>query len=454
MSRSIVVLLVILLIDQLDSGMMQPILPLLFTDAESPSLLIDAGAAETQGMLWIAVMGAAYALPAFVMQPIIGQLADKYGRRPLLLASFISSTVAFFVFAAGISLGTVWLLVLGRAIDGFAAGNMLVSQAAIADESDEESRTKYFGYLTAALSLGFVIGPLVGGYVGSPETADWTGPSTAFYLSGALNALAVLGFFFLFKETLKDEDRDEDEDFEVTRSFKNAKEAFDDKKRRPYYLILLCYIAGYTFFTTFYSVVLEEDLEMDATQTGWFFSSLGLGLMIVQLLFVDRFERWFGPRKSLWLAMFTLCGAVVLMGLAQAPWMAYAGIVPFALAAGLVDPMIMSLLSKSTSGSKQGRIQGVRGSVDSAGRTFPPFLAGPIAAAGAANWAVLAGAGVMAIGGVAALRLLAESDDEEGGKDSDSGDDDDRDGDGNKDDDRPPKVVRRQTMSPEAAAES
>ena len=449
MPRSIIVLLVILLIDQLDSGMMQPILPLLFTDAESPSLLIDANVAETQGMLWIAVMGAAYALPAFVMQPIIGQLADKYGRRPLLLASFVSSTIAFFVFAAGISYGMVWLLVLGRAIDGFAAGNMLVSQAAIADESDEESRTKYFGYLTAALSLGFVIGPLAGGYIGSPDTADWTGPATAFYLSGGLNALAVLGFAFLFKETLKDEDRDEEDDFEVSRSFKNAKEAFSDKKRRPYYLILLCYIAGYTFFTTFYSVVLEEDLEMDAQQTGWFFSALGVGLMIVQLLFVDRFEKWFGPRKSLWLAMFTLCGAVVLMGLAQAPWMAYAGIVPFALAAGLVDPMIMSLLSKSAGGSEQGRIQGVRGSVDSAGRTFPPFLAGPIAAGGAANWAVLAGAGVMAIGGVAALRLLSKPDeeDEKDAGDSSGGGDDDTDG------DRQPKVVRRQTMSSEVAGE-
>ena len=421
--------------------MMQPLLPLLFTDAESSELLIPRGDAESMGMIWIAIMGAAYAVPAFVMQPIIGQLADRYGRRPLLIISFVSSTISFFVFALGISLGAVWMLVAGRVIDGFAAGNMLVSQAAVADESDERSRTKYFGYLTATLSLGFVLGPLVGGYVGSPDTADWTGPATAFYLSGGLSALAVLGFVFLFRETLKDEDRDEGQDFEVAKSFTNAKEAFRDEKRRPYYLILLCYIAGYTFFTTFYSVVLEEDLGMDVTQTGWFFSSMGLGLMLVQLLLVDRFERWFGPRKMLWLAMFGVAGAVLLMGLAQNVWMAYAGIVPFALAAGLIDPMIMSLLSKSASGSEQGRVQGVRGSVDSAGRTFPPFLAGPIAAAGAANWAVIAGAGAMAIGGLLALRLLAEPEADEGEDQA------------NDDGGKPPKVARKQTMDPESVGE-
>ncbi len=446
MPRSLIILLVILIIDQVNSGMMQPILPLLFTDPESPALMIGKADAETTGMILIAVMGAAYAVPAFFMQPIIGQLADRYGRRPLLIASFVSSTLSFFVFAAGISLGMVWLVIVGRVIDGLAAGNMLVAQASVADVSEEESRTQYFGFLTAALSLGFVVGPSLGGYLGSPETGDWAGPATAFYVSGAANAIIVIAFAFLFKETLKDKDRSEGEGFELARSFKNSKEAFQDKSRRPYYLILLCYIAGYTFFTTFYSVVLEEDLEMDAQQTGYFFSALGLALMVVQLLLVKRFEDWFGPRKSLWLAMFTVGGAVLLMGLAQEPWMAYAGIIPFALAAGLIDPMIMSLLSKSASNSEQGRIQGVRGSVDSLGRTFPPFLAGPLAAAGAANWAVLAGAGVMVVGGVAALRLLAETD-QDGQDDPEQRDSGDGDDDG-------PRVVRKQGLSPEPACDS
>ena len=434
MSRSIIILLVILFIDQLDSGMMQPIFPQLFTDPDSAELMLDSEGAETKGMLLVALLGAAFALPAFFVQPIIGQLSDRYGRRWLLIISFASSTASFLLFGLGITVGAVWVLVVARAIDGLAAGNLLVAQAAIADSSDEESRTQYFGYFTATLSLGFVFGPLLGGYLGDPEAASWTGPSTAFYVSGAMNALATLAFFFTFRETLKEEDRDTEDEFEVGQSFTNAREAFSDKKRRPYYLILLCYIAGYTFFMTFYAVVLEEEMDMDSQQLGWFFAAFGLALMFVQLLLVDRFERWFGPRKSLWLAMFTVAGAVVVLGLASEPWMAYAAILPFALAAGLIDPMIMSLLSKSASEDQQGRVQGVRGSVDSIGRTIPPFLAGPIAAGGAANWAVLTGAGVMALGGVIALKLIGEPDEEEDSTDA-------------------PDVTRKPDTNPEAATE-
>ena len=440
MSRSIVVLLVILFVDQLDSGMMQPIFPQLFTDPESAELMIDAEGAETRGMLLVALLGAAYALPAFFAQPIIGQLSDRYGRRWLLIGSFASSTFSFVLFGLGITMGAVWMLVVARVIDGLAAGNLLVAQGAIADSSDEESRTQYFGYLTAALSLGFVFGPLLGGYLGDPEAASWTGPATAFYVSAAMNAVATIAFYFAFKETLEEDDRDTEDEFKFSRSFTNARDAFTDEKRRPYYLILLCYIAGYTFFMTFYAVVLEEEMDMDSKQLGWFFAALGLALMFVQLLLVDRFERWFGPRKSLWLAMFTVAGAVVALGLASVPWMAYAAIIPFALAAGLIDPMIMSLLSKSASEDQQGRIQGVRGSVDSIGRTVPPFLAGPIAAAGAANWAVLTGAGVMALGGVIALRLIAKPEENEDGEGSEK--------ENNNED--CPDVVRKPDMNPES----
>ena len=224
----------------------------------------------------------------------------------------------------------------------------------MADLSEEGDRTRYFGYFTAALSMGFVFGPLLGGYLGDPEGAAWTGPSTAFYVAGALNALAVLGFVYFFAETLDEDDRDDEGDFAVGQSLANAREAFRDEARRPYYLTLLCYIGGYTFFMTFYAVVLEERLDMDAQQTGWFFSALGLALMLVQLLLVDRLEKWLGPDKLLWAAMFSVAGATAALGLATAPWMAYVAIVPFALASGLIDPMIMSLLSRSAEGRSAG----------------------------------------------------------------------------------------------------
>ena len=406
MPRSLWILLAILLVDQLDAGMMMPIYPQLFTDPESGELLVDPQRAKGFGMLFVALLGAAYALPALVAQPLIGQLADRHGRRPLLIASFVSSTLGFALFAVGIQWEALWLLVVARVVDGVAAGNLLVAQAAVADLSDEGDRTRYFGYFTAALSLGFVVGPLLGGWIGDPDTGTWAGPATAFYVAGALNLVSVIVFALAFRETLDEGNRDREHGFEVMRGLRNARAAFGDERRRPYYLILFAYLAGYTFLMGFLSVVLEERLELEPRGMGHFFAALGMGLMVVQLLVVERVERWFGPRRSLWLALFVAAGATLAMGLAPSLWVAYAAIVPFALAAGTIDPMIMSLLSKSASEERQGRVQGVRGSVDSLARTIPPFLAGPIAAAGAAAWAVYVGAGVMAAGGLMALRLL------------------------------------------------
>ncbi len=294
------------------------------------------------------------------------------------------------------------------------------AQAAVGDLSGEEQRTRYFGFFTAALSLGFVLGPLIGGFLGDPEGASWAGPATAFYTAGGLNLLTTLLFAWLFAETLSDDDRSDDE-FAVGQSLSNARQAFADEERRPYYLVLLLYIAGYTFFTTFYSVVLEDDLEMSTVQIGWFFSAFGLALMAVQLGLVERVEQRVGPSRTLWLALFCAAGGTLIAALAQSAWMAYAALPLFALGAGLVDPLVMSLLSRSTDASSQGRIQGVRGSVDSLGRVGPPFLAGPLAAVGSAVWPVLAGAALMASGGVLALRLLGDADGDDSGQET-SGD--------------------------------
>lgn len=121
-------------------------------------------------------LAAAYAIPAFVLQPVIGQLSDRFGCKPLLLVSFVTSALSYGLFAAGIWWEQFWVIILARVVDGIAAGNVLVAASAIADSSEGEDRTHFFGLFTGALSLGFVLGPLVGGYLGNPEGASWQGP--------------------------------------------------------------------------------------------------------------------------------------------------------------------------------------------------------------------------------------------------------------------------------------
>ena len=318
--------------------------------------------------------------------------------------------MSYAVFAVGVMMESVWVLAGSRVIDGLTAGNVIIGMAALADATDDDERTRYFGYFTAALSLGFVVGPLLGGFLGDPEGPSWTGPATAFWAAAGLNGLVVALFAFLFKETLGDDDRQQGEGLELGRAFSNAHEAATDGSRRTTYLLLLLYVAGYTFYSTFYSVVLEERVGMDTTDVGVYFAVLGLGFMAVQLFVVDPVEKRFGGSRSLGLALAVTAVSVALSALATSAWMAYALIPLFALGNGLVEPLVSSIISRSAGGSAQGRVQGVRGSVDALGRAVPPFVAGPLAAAGSPAWPVLLGAGVIGVGSAVAWVAGAKGD--------------------------------------------
>ena len=429
MRRTLAVLFAALFIDQMDAGMLLPVLPALLTNPESPAFLLSAGPdAKQTGELLIAVLGAAYAVPAFLSQPILGQLADRRGRRPLLLLAFAGSALSYVLFAVGVMAESVWVLVASRAVDGLTAGNVIVGMAALADVTEDDERTRFFGYFTAALSLGFVVGPLLGGFLGDPEGAGWTGPATAFWVAAGLNAVVVGLFALLFKETLDDDDRGADDGFEVGRAFSNARDAARDDGRRATYLLLLFYVAGYTFYSTFYNVVLEDRVGMDTAGVGVYFAVLGLGFMAVQVFVVDRVERRFGDRRALGGALALTAVAVALSALATAPWMAYALIPLFALGNGLIDPLVSSILSRSADGATQGRVQGVRGSVDALGRAAPPFVAGPLAAAGSPVWPVLLGAGFVGGASLVAWLVGAKGNDVMNDDEGSSGGEDSADG--------------------------
>lgn len=123
-----------------------------------------------------------------------------------------------------------------------------MAASAIADRYDDDAHTQAFGCSTAALSLGFVLGPLLGGCIGNPEAGGGRGPGTAFAVDGVLNLGVVAVFWALFSETLEPRHRDRD-GFAMMRSFRNASEALVDRKRRPIYAVLLCFILAYARFS-------------------------------------------------------------------------------------------------------------------------------------------------------------------------------------------------------------
>ncbi|MEI8287816.1 MAG: MFS transporter, partial [Actinomycetes bacterium] len=145
-------------IDMVGFGILIPVFPLLISPG-SPFRVTPESWSFTQGLIMLGWLQAIYPFCTFIASPILGQLSDRHGRRPVLALSIFGTAVGYAIFAIGISTLNIPLLFIGRAIDGLTGGNFAVAQAAVGDISTNENRAKNFGLVGAAFGMGFIIGP-------------------------------------------------------------------------------------------------------------------------------------------------------------------------------------------------------------------------------------------------------------------------------------------------------
>ena len=152
-------ILVTVLLDSIGIGLIFPVMPDLIEDVTGGSL--------SQAALWGGILTAAFALMQFLFGPIMGNLSDRYGRRPILLASLAIMALDYLVMAVA---GTLWLLFAGRLVAGISAATHSTATAFMADISPPDQRAKNFGFIGAAFGVGFVAGPLLGGLLAEIDT--------------------------------------------------------------------------------------------------------------------------------------------------------------------------------------------------------------------------------------------------------------------------------------------
>ena len=322
------ILLLAVFVDRLNFGILLPILPILLADPSSEFFLFGSAERVGLGFVLLGLLRTVYAVSEFLAAPVLGQLSDRYGRKPLLMVALAGSTLSYVLFALGVVLGNIPLLFVSRFADGITGGNVAVSQSALADVTDDEKRTQGFGYYSAALSLGFVFGPLLGGLLSDPSTVGWFTPATPFWLSAILGGANLLLLLFAFPETLA-----EKKDVRLTpgRSIRNVAAAFKDSGRRAAYGTVLFFTLGFAFFTSFFNVFLIQRLGYDQRDIGYFFTALGAGFFLVQTLLVERVRGRFGSVRTLRVVLFGTAATVLLTTFVRTTWQLYALVPLFAL---------------------------------------------------------------------------------------------------------------------------
>ncbi|MCW5909057.1 MAG: MFS transporter [Chitinophagales bacterium] len=358
-------------IDLLGIGIIIPVFaPLII---ENKHGMMPAAMSEATRNFFYGILTATYPFFQFFGAPILGTLADKYGRKKILQFSLFGTLVGYVLFALSIQFSIFWLLFLARAIPGFMGGNISIVTAALADISKPEERAKNFGLIGMAFGLGFILGPFLGGVLSSSDVCRFFDYSTPLWFTALLTTINIYYVKKQFPETFKPGAAGE---VSLFTGINNVRRAFGMVNMRVILLTIFLQSFAFSFFMQFNQVFLIKKFRFDEKQIGLLFGYIGLWIAFTQGVIIRRIANRFAPHQILRVSLFGLAVTILIILLPPEPWMLYL-INPFiAIFQGLTQPNQTSIVSTLTPPENQGEILGMQQSIASLAFTFPPLIAG------------------------------------------------------------------------------
>lgn len=344
-----------LLIDITGWGLIIPVMPKLIEQLTNSNV--------SQAATYGGWLGLAYAFTQFLFAPIVGNLSDKYGRRPILLLSLLGFGMDYILLSFA---PTIWWLFAGRIIAGITGASITTASAYIADISTEKNRAQNFGMIGAAFGVGFILGPVIGGLLGS------FGARVPFMVAAGLCLLNALYGYFILPESLPKEKR---RPFEWARA--NPLGSLLHLRKYPGIgelvgSLILIYIAGHAVQSNWSFFGIER--------FGWTEKMIGISLGVVGLLvgivqggLIRVINPKLGNAKSIYVGLLLYALGFVLFGLATQTWMMFVFLIPYCMG-GIAGPALQSIISGHVPPNEQGQLQGALTSLMSATSIVGPPL--------------------------------------------------------------------------------
>ncbi|PVX45572.1 DHA1 family tetracycline resistance protein-like MFS transporter [Flavobacterium sp. 103] len=345
-----------MLIDITGWGIIIPVIPKLIKELIHGDV---SEAAKYGGWLTFA-----YAITQFMFAPLIGNLSDKFGRRPIILISLFAFSLDYILLAFA---PTITWLFIGRIIAGLTGASISTASAYIADVSTPENRAKNFGMIGVAFGLGFIIGPVIGGVLGH------YGSRIPFYAAAVLCLLNFLYGYFILPESLSKENR---RPLNLKRA--NPIGAFLNLKKHPslyglLFALFLIYVASHAVESN-WSYFTMYKFSWDEKMVGISLGVVGVLVSLVQGGLIRWTSRKFGNEKSIYVGMTLYTIGMFLFAFASESWMMFLFLIPYCLA-GIAGPALRAIISNHVLPSEQGEIQGTIASLMSAATIIgPPIM--------------------------------------------------------------------------------
>jgi DHA1 family tetracycline resistance protein-like MFS transporter len=351
---AVVFILITVTLDMLALGLIAPVLPTL--------VLRFLGGDATSAAKWFGIFGTVFAAMQFFFSPVLGVLSDRFGRRPIVLASNLGLGLDYFVMALAPNIG--WLFV-GRVISGITTASISTGMAYISDVVEPEKRAGAFGMIGAAFGVGFILGPALGGLLGNSD------PRLPFWVAGALSLTNALYGFFVLPESLP---RDRRQAFTLRRANPVGSLVLLRSHPELFQLAGIQFI-GYVAHEVFnvWALYAIYRYAWNEGRIGFSLALVGLCSVVISAGLVQPIVTRIGERRTLYVGQFFGGLGMAIAGLARTGGI-YLLSIPVMMMWTISGPAAQGMMTKRVSEREQGELQGAISSLRSLAVLIGPGL--------------------------------------------------------------------------------
>jgi MFS transporter, DHA1 family, tetracycline resistance protein len=352
-----------------------PILPQMFLD---PAKSIVPGASLEKRMILLGLVMASFPLGQFFGSPILGRFSDRYGRKKIVLLSLAGTTVGYLITAYSVFSNSIVGMFSGLALCGFCEGNVTIAQSVIADLTSQEEyqseKALHFGWINIFISIGFIIGPLMGGQLADPSVVSWFTFATPFWVAACMTVIGMAIIFKCSKETLRRTPNEQWKFFHAMWS------GMKRPKLKRFFVANFFLALGYFSFFRFFPVFLERQFHFSPSQLSYVmvYDSLAIAAGVIWL--VPFLSKRLKTIESLCLFAFFLALTFIICLLPQSPYALFATLPPVGFCLAVIITNGALLISNTASQQFQGQAMGTLTSAQVLAEIFTGLGGGPLAA--------------------------------------------------------------------------